>query len=351
MKRLLNILQMKRPHGSTTLDEFVAAAFGGYETETYRDPKGQPLALVIRVGTSRTLFSCHLDTVHTDGGRHEVVFDGKTFSLSSEVEELDDDVPVLNPVTRGLIPLSKYKPYKAGCLGADDGAGIWLMLNMIDAGVPGAYVFHYGEEKGGIGSMGMVTHHSDFLSQFDRAVAFDRRGTQSVITHQAYGRCCSNTFAYALCAALCEANPKLDLFPDNTGIFTDTANYIDDIGECTNISCGYDAEHTDDETLNVTFLSNLRDALIKVDWENLPTDRQPGEDDFPAYIYGSYATSANSYTLDDLDKLSCMKYRDLVDWVRQHKNDPEYIADVLYEALADRLPPAGTTEPFCEEDD
>ena len=344
MKRLLNILQMKRAHGSTTLDEFVAVTFAGYETETYRNPKGDPLALVIYVGTSRTLFSCHLDTVHTEGGRQEVVFDGKTFSLSNEVDELEDFTP-------SLTPLSKYKPYKAGCLGADDGAGVWLMLEMIDACVPGAYVLHFGEEKGGIGSSGMASHHPDFLSKFDRAVAFDRRGTSSVITHQGFGRCCSDTFAEALCAALGDANPKLDLFPDSTGIFTDTANYIDDIGECTNISCGYKSEHSRSETLDYEFLCNLLDGLVKVDWESLPTDRQPGEEEVPAYnAWGGYGSlSRSSYALDDLEYLAEMRYADLLAWVKKH--DSESIADVLYEALAEMQPVAPQSGPFYEEDD
>ena len=99
----------------------------------------------------------------------------------------------------------------------------------------------------------------------------------------------------------------------------------------------------------------MLDAVIKVDWENLPTDRQPGEED--AFSgYGSYAKGysgayTSSYTLDDLDKLANMKYRDLVDWVRMNKHDPEYIADVLYEALAEMQPVAPQSGPFYEEDD
>ena len=39
-------------------------------------------------------------------------------------------------------------------------AGIWLLLEMIDAGVPGVYALHYGEERGGVGSSGLAEHHA-----------------------------------------------------------------------------------------------------------------------------------------------------------------------------------------------
>ena len=320
MKRLIDILQHKRPHGSATLDTFVENTFHDYDYDIWRTEKGEPIALAIVVGdASRTLFSCHLDTVHRTEGMQEICYD-KSCELI-------------------------WVPEKATeCLGADDGAGIWLMLEMIDAKVPGSYIFHYGEERGGIGSTGMASHHQDFLTQFDRAVAFDRSGTCSIITHQGFGRCCSDTFADALSAALGDANPKVDMWPDSTGIFTDTANYTDFIGECTNVSCGYDSEHSDSETLNVTFLSELRDAVIKVDWETLPTDRQPGEEEDPAYnAWGGYGSlSRSSYALDDLEDLAGMRYRDLLDWVRKH--DAESVADVLYEALAEMQPAPGSAQ-------
>jgi hypothetical protein len=60
-------------------------------------------------------------------------------------------------------------------LGADDGAGIALLLRMIDNKIPGSYIFHLREEIGGTCAKGMAMHHSDFLVKFDRAITFDRR--------------------------------------------------------------------------------------------------------------------------------------------------------------------------------
>ena len=44
----------------------------------------------------------------------------------------------------------------SNCLDADDAAGIWLQLRMIEAGVPGTYVALAAEEIGRLGSAALV---------------------------------------------------------------------------------------------------------------------------------------------------------------------------------------------------
>ena len=61
----------------------------------------------------------------------------------------------------------------------------------------------------------------------------------------------------------------IDLEPDNTGVFTDSANFIGLISECTNISVGYYNEHTNKERQNMTFLIKLAKACVSVDWNSL----------------------------------------------------------------------------------
>ena len=117
----------------------------------------------------------------------------------------------------------------------------------------------------------------DLLSEFDRAIAFDRKGTSSVITHQAYSRCCSDTFADALSIAL--SNDELMYAPDATGVYTDAAEFINVIPECTNISVGYMNEHTKDESLDLKHLAALIRQCVALDWEALPVVRDPLEDE------------------------------------------------------------------------
>jgi hypothetical protein len=160
------------------------------------------------------------------------------------------------------------------CLGADDGAGCAMLMHMLHAHVPGYYIFTQGEERGGIGAKYLADHSPELLACFDRAIAFDRRGIDSVITHQGWGRCCSDEFAATLSGELC-ADGVLMYLGDDTGVYTDTAEFTGIIPECTNISVGYDNEHSDRETLDIFHFTALAAAAIKIKWDALPVERDP----------------------------------------------------------------------------
>jgi hypothetical protein len=193
----------------------------------------------------KTLFVAHVDTVHRTTGANKI---RKTTSVW----------------------------YADGAaLGADDGVGCALLMHMIHAAVPGYYIFTQGEECGGIGAKHLAKEHRELLAQFDRAIAFDRRGTDSVISHQGYGRCCSDAFAEALSAELNDTDETLMYSPDNTGVYTDTAEFVDLIPECTNISCGYMYEHSEREQLDMIHFDLLAEAVLVIDWDGLVTERDP----------------------------------------------------------------------------
>lgn len=281
--KLAEMLTYRRPHNSEGEEAFVKRFITDVHTHMVLGPMEN---IVITVGDgSHTLFSCHTDTVHRDDQRQKLVYDSVKNHFYKK-----DGTP----------------------LGADDGAGVWLLLEMIEAGVPGTYVFHRGEERGGIGSSWLEKHESEWLLQFDRAVAFDRKATYSVITHQGRGRCCSDTFGEALADALNRQNDDFMYAIDDSGVFTDTANYTELIPECTNVSCGYYKEHGPDEYLDVAHLEALRAACIALDWEALPTERQPAAD-LPL-IYA-------------LDGFSGMDYDDILGFCLE---DPDSVADMIY---------------------
>lgn len=304
--RLLRMLSFKRPHGTPTelnwTDEFIMP----YRPTMYGD--SDTMAYVITVGESNVLFSCHVDTMHQKEGKQKIHFENKTQRI----------------VKRDKEPL-----------GADDTAGCWLMLEMIDAKVPGAYIFHRGEECGGVGSGWIADHMSEWLAQFDYAIAFDRRATHSVITHQARGRCCSNDFAQALADKLNAQNEEFIYMPDDSGVYTDTAEYVDFIAECTNISVGYDHEHTASETLFVPHLTALRDACIALNWSSLPVTRKPGEDDYHEMSW--FRTTTKKPGKVNLYALSLEEMRELA-WY-----DPEDFADRVFMEL--------NGVPVCEGDE
>lgn len=176
-------------------------------------------------------------------------------------------------------------------LGADDKIGAAIMVGMIEAGIPGSYVFHVGEERGMIGSTEAAKsmEDKDALAH-DACIAFDRYGYDSIITHQCGSRTCSDAFGRSLMAELNDKHIKLDLDP--TGSFTDSYAYEGVIGECTNVSVGYDNHHTTKEWVNLQWAYRLMNRLCEVDWaRRIEIKREPGEyDPRDWYRYGTVRT-------------------------------------------------------------
>jgi hypothetical protein len=135
---------------------------------------------------------------------------------------------------------------------------------------------------------------------FDRAIAFDRRGTDSVITHQGYGRCCSDIFGQALATALNGDDFNLMYSTDDSGVYTDTAEFVDNIPECTNISIGYYSEHGEREHLDVNHLQRLADAVLLFDWDALPVERDPKIPEVKVWSTGVYDYKGYHWS-DDYD--------------------------------------------------
>ena len=249
MSMLYFALSLKRPHngsGEQKLLEAIAQHIPRGFPKHY-DEAGNLHVDARQTEANRTLFVSHVDTVHRDDGVNAI----------------------------------KQTPsvwYASGSqLGADDGAGTAMLMHLLYHKVPAYYIFTVGEECGGIGAK-VVSDDQALLKQFDRAIAFDRRNNSSVITHQGYGRCCSDAFAEALSDKFNDAG--LLYMPDDGGVYTDTAEFVDVIPECTNISIGYMAEHTDREALDILHFRHLADAVLSFDWDNLPTERDPSVDDF-----------------------------------------------------------------------
>ena len=114
--KLVEMLRYRRPAGSATENEFIntfidpiVSGFQDSGIDTFgnrwcivRDAEGYAPPI---------LFTSHTDTVHHFDGKQEVAYD----------EEM------------GIIMLADTN--NGSCLGADDGAGVWLMLEMLQAAV------------------------------------------------------------------------------------------------------------------------------------------------------------------------------------------------------------------------
>lgn len=197
----------------------------------------------------RTLFTAHMDTVHREDGENNY-----TISTNKDGNEI------------------WHSPEKS-VLGADDGSGVAIIAHLIEAKVPALYILFKGEERGGIGSSWLVKNMPHVLSSIDRAVAFDRAGYSDIISHQGGARCASNEFCDALSEKMFDLG--MAMMRDDGGVYTDTAEFTDIVPECTNLAVGYFKQHSDKETQDVTFLEQLAMACVAIDWDSLPTKRDP----------------------------------------------------------------------------
>jgi len=244
-RALLYALSLKRPHAGNGVKKL--SAWIRTHLKTCRvDAAGNIHIDLRKEPSNRTLFVAHMDTVHKEDGANR-------YRISGDLIHACAGVP----------------------LGADDAAGIGVLMHLIDSNVHAYYIFTQGEEVGGIGAKFIREHQSQWLTQFDRAIAFDRKDTSSVITHQGMRPCCSQQFGESLVDAL--NGSGLLYMTDDTGSYTDTAEFCDVIAECTNISVGYFAEHTPKERLSRGHFLALCEAATKIDWDALPVVRDPAK--------------------------------------------------------------------------
>jgi hypothetical protein len=224
------------------------------------------------IGESDVMFTSHLDT-----------------ATSQEC--------VVNHVIEGDI----IKTDGNSILGADDKAGVVIMLNMIENNIPGLYYFFLGEEVGCIGSKALSSYlknEENRVGIYDlkKVISFDRRSTSSVITYQGGMRCCSETFAKSLSEELNKYESTFKYSPDPTGVYTDSAQFVNIYPECTNVSVGYYKEHTKEENQDIDHLIKLSKAVLSVDWNSLPSERDMTKVDYRySGGWGSYYDNDDDY--------------------------------------------------------
>lgn len=211
---------------------------------------------VLAVGDNpRVCFTAHSDTCHFD-------WKGNNIEGTQQIE-VEDDKSI-------RLSFHEYNVGKSTCLGADDGAGIWLILGMIEAGIEGYYAIFASEEIGGFGSHKLKQDGPEWLLDVDLMVSLDRAGYSSLVTHQGGRQGVSPEFANYFAEALNSNSVSvLDYQPDPTGVFTDSANFTGDLPNVTNLSVGYHSQHSRDEWLDFYFLEGLLDALISLNWVDI----------------------------------------------------------------------------------
>ena len=295
MNKLLEMLEYCRPEGTDTQREF---------NERYLAPiMGAPDRhgnYVHIIGDNPTIaFMAHHDTVHNHEGYQDVI-----------VSELGYAIP--DP--------------DSNCLGADCTTGVWLITEMMKAGIPGVYCVFAAEEIGCRGSEGLVRDNPEWLKDIQVAMSFDRWGTTSVITHQTSRRTASDEFAKSVADAL----DMPELVADNGGSYTDSNEFVDIVPECTNISVGYYNQHTKREYQDLEFAQHLRDKLLKADWSKLVIARNPAIMEYDDDWYGGYYSSFRNRWAVSMEEAYLgneLEYEDpMIEVISEH---PEAVAKFL----------------------
>ena len=277
---LLNILQTKRAHTSTGDTNFRLWLHAEIKKLGQVPVVAAEGSLIVTVGKkSTTMFSCHIDTVHSvaesNGSRQKLAYDpsfGHVFLYEKT----------------------------SGCLGGDDGVGIYIMLKMMKAKVKGTYVFHVGEERGGIGSNAILKSRELWLKDFDRCIAFDRAvkhgESPEVIVTQGGKHCASLEFGKQMVYALNEHEFDDPWVISHGGTFTDSRTYSDIIPECINLGCFYLYQHTPREVVDCWGVEKLLAACLKIKWESLKAVRVPeAPKPYTPPPRGGYAGGGSNY--------------------------------------------------------
>ena len=267
---LIVMLSYRRPYLSVTEQAFIREwiiplgakpdAFGNY---------------LLRIGDAPILWSSHTDTVHNQEGYQK-----------------------LHVTATGVASLHPDNLFSS-CLGADDTTGVWIMREMIRAEVPGLYIFHRGEEKGGKGSHWIAKNTPEILKGIKVAIAFDRMNYGDVIISQGGGTTASHQFAYDMSDLLG------NWWKPSPGVYTDTTEYAEIVPECSNLSVGYFNQHCTNEWQDLCFASYLRDKMVTVSVDEIikmaTRTPKPRYESYPYYAgkygYGGY----NGYKDKDYD--------------------------------------------------
>lgn len=167
-------------------------------------------------------------------------------------------------------------------LGADDRAGVFAILKILQSNLRPSVIFTVDEEKGGLGANELAQKKCP-IEGLKYLIELDRRGKDDCVFYD-----CDNAefFQYV-------ANFGFSL---RWGTFSDISFLMGDWSVCgVNLSIGYENEHSYTETLNITHMNNTIEKVKKM----------LSEKDIPTFEYIEYVypTAQNaiskSYDLEE----------------------------------------------------
>lgn len=159
-------------------------------------------------------------------------------------------------------------------LGADDRAGIFAILKIIQDGYRPSIIFTTDEEQGGIGASALATKYPICpIENLKYMIELDRRGSNDCVFYDCY---CPEFIDYVESFGFCE----------KYGSFSDISFLMSEWKICgVNLSVGYDDEHSCTEILNI---GPLYDTIKKV-------KIMLSEKEIPDFEYDELGIAASSW--------------------------------------------------------
>ena len=198
---------------------------------------------------------------HVVNGVYYVKIGNPTILYTAHYDTAGDSIVELE--SKENMPHIMYNKEK-GILGADDKAGLTVLSFMIEHKIEGLYVFFGDEESGASQSRTWIDSGWEQQCEIPTntikaAIAFDRKGYSDIIQTQRNTICCSMKYAEILSSIFSMGGFN---YRPADGVYTDTANMVYKIPECTNISIGYFNQHTDKEEQDMLFLWRMVNFMV-----------------------------------------------------------------------------------------
>lgn len=172
-------------------------------------------------------------------------------------------------------------------LGADDRAGVYIILKLLQTGARPTIIFTTDEEIGGLGAQAVVNAHPDNYLNLKYLIELDRQGAQDCVFY----KCRNSQF---------EAFIESYGFKTTWGTFSDISIIAPKWNiAAVNLSVGYFDEHSYAERLNLTYLYNTLQKVERMiaDINTIPSFEFAGEIDLN--IYNHQCSMCASHVRED----------------------------------------------------
>lgn len=159
-------------------------------------------------------------------------------------------------------------------LGADDRAGMFAIIKLLQKGLRPSIIFTTDEEKGGLGASALAKDHKKCpIPGLKYMIELDRRGSNDCVFYDCYN---PEFVEYVESFGFCE----------KYGSFSDISFLMGEWGICgVNLSVGYDDEHSYTEILNI---GPLYDTIKKV-------EKMLSEKEIPNFEYEEINSAMSSW--------------------------------------------------------